>query len=143
MPAAAAVPVFVPGVSAAVLTAMAVVSAVQAVAIDTVSIAPRFPVEPAAAVLPVVIPFVEPAAAVLVVSVLPALPVLHAAEVLHAAAVSAAEASLLHVILAAAQLSKRRQGSLHDPERQPEALQIELPASEPGIPAEVFHRSVP
>ena len=127
--AAAAVPVFVPGVPAAVLTAMALVSAVQAVAIDTVSIAPRFPVEPAAAVP--------------VVSVLPALPVLHAAEVLHAAAVSAAEASLLHMTLAAAQLSERQPGSLHDPERQPEALQIETPASEPGIPAEVFHRSVP
>lgn len=82
----AAVPVFVPNVPAAVLTAMALASAVQAVAIDTVSIAPELPVEPAAAVLPVV-------------SALPALPVLHAA------AVSAAEASLLHVILAAAQLS--------------------------------------
>ena len=124
MTAAVAVPVFVPNVPAAVLTAMALASAVQAVAIDTVSIAPELPVEPAAAVLPVV-------------SALPALPVLHAA------AVSAAEASLLHVILAAAQLSERRQGSLHDPERQPEALQIETPASEPGIPAEVFHRSVP
>ena len=122
--AAAAVPVFVPGVPAAVLTAMALVSAVQAVAIDTVSIAPELPVEPAAAVLPVV-------------SALPALPVLHAA------AVSAAEASLLHETLAAAQLSERRQGSLHDPERPPEALQTETPASEPGIPAEVFHRSVP
>ena len=129
MTAAVAVPVFVPDVPAAVLTAMALVSAVQAVAIDTVSIAPRFPVEPAAAVP--------------VVSVLPALPVLHAAEVLHAAAVSAAEASLLHMTLAAAQLSERRQSSLHDPERQPEALQIETPASEPGIPAEVFHHSVP
>ena len=118
MPAAAAVPVFVPDVPAAVLTAMALVSAAQAVAIDTVSTAPEFPVEPAAAVP--------------VVSVLPALPVLYAAE-----------ASLLHMPLAAAQLSKRRQGSLHDPERLPEALQIETPASEPGIPAEVFHRSVP
>ena len=105
MTVAAAVPVFVPDVPAAVLTAMALASAVQAVAIDTVSTAPEFPVEPAAAVLTVVIPFVEPAAAVPVVSVLPALPVLHAAELLHAAAVSAAEASLLHVILAAAQLS--------------------------------------
>ena len=131
---------------------MALVSAVQAVAIDTVSIAPRFPVEPAAAVLPVVIPFVVPAAAVPVVSVLPALLVLHDAVVRSAAAlqkpvlhvaVSAVEASLLHVILAAAQLSERRPGSLHDPKRQPEALQIETPASEPGIPAEVFHRSVP
>ena len=129
MTAAAAVPVFVPDVPAAVLTAMALASAAQAVAIDTVSTAPEFPVEPAAAVP--------------VVSVLPALPVLHAVEVLPAAAVSAAEASLLHMPLAAAQLSKRRQGSLHDPERQPEALQIETPASEPGIPAEVFHRSVP
>ena len=92
----AAVPVFVPGVPAAVLTAMALASAAQAVAIDTVSTAPEFPVEPAAAVLPVVIPFVEPAAAVPVVSVLPALPMLHAA------AVSAAEASLLHMPLAAA-----------------------------------------
>ena len=124
MTAAAAVPVFVPNVPAAVLTAMALASAVQAVAIDTVSIAPELPVEPAAAVLPVV-------------SALPALPVLHAA------AVSAAEASLLHETLAAAQLSERRQDSLRDPERQPEALQIETPASEPGIPAEVFHRSVP
>ena len=130
MTAAVAVPVFVPNVPAAVLTAMALASAVQAVAIDTVSIAPELPVEPAAAVLPVV-------------SVLPALPVQHAAEVLHAAAVSAAEASLLHMTLAAAQLSKRRQGSLHDPKRQPEALQIETPASEPGFPAVVFHRSVP
>ena len=91
MAAAVAVPVFVPDVPAAVLTAMALASAVQAVAIDTVSTAPAFPVEPAAAVP--------------VVSVLPALPVLHAAELLHAAAVSAAEASLLHVILAAGQLS--------------------------------------
>ena len=91
MAAAVAVPVFVPDVPAAVLTAMALASAVQAVAIDTVSTAPEFPVEPAAAVP--------------VVSVLPALPVLHAAELLYAAAVSAAEASLLHVILAAAQLS--------------------------------------
>ena len=108
---------------------MALVSAVQAVAIDPVSIAPRFPVEPAAAVP--------------VVSVLPALPVQHAAEVLHAAAVSAAEASLLHVTLAAAQHLERRQSSLQYQKRQPEALQIETPASEPGIPAEVFHRSVP
>ena len=68
MTVAAAVPVFVPDVPAAVLTAMALASAVQAVAIDTVSTAPEFPVEPAAAV-------------------------------------SAAEASLLHVTLAAAQLS--------------------------------------
>ena len=89
--AAVSVPVFVPDVPAAVLTAMALTSAVQAVAIDTVSTAPRLPVEPAAAVP--------------VVSVLSALPVLHAAELLHAAAVSAAEASLLHVTLAAAQLS--------------------------------------
>lgn len=105
MTAAAAVPVFVPDVPAAVLTAMALASAVQAVAIDTVSTAPEFPVEPAAAVLTVVIPFVEPAAAVSIVSVFPVLPVLHAAELLHAAAVSAAEATLLHVTLAAAQLS--------------------------------------
>ena len=126
---AAAVPVFVPDVPAAVLTAMALASAVQAVAIDTVSTAPEFPVEPAAAVP--------------VVSVLPALPVLHAAELLHAAAVSAAEASLLHVILAAAQLSKRRQGSLHDPERLPEALQIELPASVPDIPVGAVRRFSP
>ena len=61
MTAAVAVPVFVPDVPAAVLTAMALTSAVQAVAIDTVSTAPRLPVEPAAAVP--------------VVSVLPALPV--------------------------------------------------------------------
>ena len=127
---AAAVPVFVPDVPAAVLTAMALVSAAQAVAIDTVSTAPELPVEPAAAVLPVV-------------SVLSALPVLHAAELLHAAAVSAAEASLLHVTLAAAQLSKRRQGSLHDPERQPEALQIELPASVTDIPVEAVRRFSP
>ena len=73
---AAAVPVFVPDVPAAVLTAMALASAVQAVAIDTVSTAPEFPVEPAAAVP--------------VVSVFPVLPVQHAAELLHAAAVSAA-----------------------------------------------------
>ena len=85
MTVAAAVPVFVPDVPAAVLTAMALASAVQAVAIDTVSTAPEFPVEPAAAVP--------------VVSVLPALPLLHAA------AVSAAEALLLHVTLAVAQLS--------------------------------------
>ena len=91
MTAAAAVPVFVPDVPAAVLTAMALTSAVQAVAIDTVSTAPELPGVPAAAVP--------------VVSVLLALPVQHAAELLHAAAVSAAEASLLHVTLAAAQLS--------------------------------------
>ena len=91
MTAAVAVPVFVPDVPAAVLTAMALISAVQAVAIDTVSTAPEFPVEPAAAVS--------------VVSVFPALLVLHDAVVRSAAAVSAAEASLLHVILAAAQLS--------------------------------------
>ena len=89
--AAAAVPVFVPDVPAAVLTAMALTSAVQAVAIDTVSTAPELPGVPAAAVP--------------VVSVLSALPVQHAAELLHAEAVSAAEASLLHVTLAAAQLS--------------------------------------
>ena len=138
MTAAAAVPVFVPDVPAVVLTAMALASAVQAVAIDTVSIAPELPVEPAAAVP--------------VVSVLPALLVLHDAVVRSAAAlqkpvlqvaVSAAEASLLHVILAAAQLSERRQSSLQYQKRPPEALQTETPASEPGIPAEVFHRSVP
>ena len=121
MTVAAAVPVFVPDVPAAVLTAMALASAVQAV-----STAPEFPVEPAAAVP--------------VVSVLSALPVLYAAELLHAAAVSAAEASLLHVTLAAAQLSERQPESLHDPERQPEALQIELPASVPDIPAEAVRR---
>ena len=44
-------------------------------------------------------------AAVLEPAVFPVLPVLHAAELLHAAAVSAAEATLLHVTLAAAQLS--------------------------------------
>lgn len=82
-------------------------------------------------------------AAVLEPAVFLALPVLHDAVVRSAAAVSAAEATLLHVTLAAAQLSKRRQGSLHDLERQPRPLQIETPASEPGIPAEVFHRSVP
>ena len=103
---AAAVPVFVPDVPAAVLTAMALASAVQAVAIDTVSTAPEFPVEPAAAV-------------------------------------SAAEATLLHVTLAAAQLSERQPGSLHDPERQPEALQIELPASVPDIPVEAVRRFSP
>ena len=119
----AAVPVFVPDVPAAVLTAMALVSAAQAVAIDTVSTAPEFPVEPAAAVP--------------VVSVLPALPVLHAA------AVSAAEATLLHVTLAAAQLSERQPGSLHDPERQPEALQIELPASVPDISVGAVRRFSP
>ena len=91
---AAAVPVFVPDVPAAVLTAMALASAVQAVAIDTVSTAPEFPVEPAAAVP--------------VVSVLSALPVLYAAELLHTEAESAAEASLLHVTLAAAQLTERQ-----------------------------------
>ena len=126
---AAAVPVFVPDVPAAVLTAMALASAVQAVAIDTVSTAPEFPVEPAAAVP--------------VVSVLSALPVLYAAELLHAAAVSAAEASLLHVTLAAAQLSERQPESLHDPERQPEALQIELPASVPDIPVGAVRRFSP
>ena len=88
---AAAVPVFVPDVPAAVLTAMALASAVQAVAIDTVSTAPVFSVEPAAAVP--------------VVSVFSALPVLHDAVARSAAAVSAAETSLLHVTLAAAQLS--------------------------------------
>ena len=119
MAAAVAVPVFVPDVPAAV----------QAVAIDTVSTAPAFPVEPAAAVP--------------VVSVLPALPVLHAAELLHAAAVSAAEATLLHVTLAAAQLSERQPGSLHDPERQPEALQIELSASVPDIPVGAVRRFSP
>ena len=126
---AVAVPFFVPDVPAAVLTAMALASAVQAVAIDTVSTALEFPVEPAAAVP--------------VVSVLPALPVLHAAELLHAAAVSAAEATLLHVTLAAAQLSERQPGSLHDPERQPEALQIELPASVPDIPVGAVRRFSP
>ena len=126
---AAAVPVFVPDVPAAVLTAMALASAVQAVAIDTVLTAPEFPVEPAAAVP--------------VVSVFSALPVLHDAVVRSAAAVSAAEATLLHVTLVAAQLSKRRQGSLHDLKRQPEALQIELPASVPDIPVGVVRRFSP
>lgn len=82
-------------------------------------------------------------AAVLEPAVFPVLPVLHAAELLHAAAVSAAEASLLHVTLAVAQLSERQPGSLHDPERQPEALQIELPASVPDIPVEAVRRFSP
>ena len=79
-------------------------------------------------------------AAVLEPAVFPVLPVLHAAELLHAAA---AEATLLHVTLAAAQLSERQPGSLHDPERQPEALQIELPASVPDIPVEAVRRFSP
>ena len=65
-------------------------SAVPAVVADAARAAAAFVVLSAAAVRPAAVP---------VVSVLPALPVLHAA------AVSAAEASLLHVTLAAAQLS--------------------------------------
>ena len=82
-------------------------------------------------------------AAVLEPAVFPALLVLHDAVVRSAEAVSAAEATLLHVTLAAAQLSERQPGSLHDPERQPEALQIELPASVPDIPVEVVRRFSP
>ena len=72
--------------------------------------------------------------------------VLHAAELLHAAAVSAAEALLLHVTLAAAQLSERQpepDSEAQAAARQPEALQIELPASVPDIPVEAVRRFSP
>lgn len=89
--------------------------------LPAVLVAPEYPVEPAVAIeLPAEPTVLKPLASLIPPAAKLRLPV-------------ALQESVLHQHPPAAQ----------PPERQPEALQIETPASEPGIPAEVFHRSVP